>query len=79
MSAHHWLPDGQRWTVYGHYIARIADRRIAELKLETFAAGEHDGLPTVAPRRPSPARATEKAMTQTPRRSSLRPEGARSR
>jgi hypothetical protein len=52
VTAHHWLPDGDRWTVYGHYIARIVDGRIAELTLETFYAGGHEGLPSISARRP---------------------------
>jgi len=35
VRAHHWL-DGQAWTVYGHYIARISDGRIAALTLQTY-------------------------------------------
>jgi hypothetical protein len=49
--AHHWLPGGDLWIVHGHYVARIANGRIAELTLQTFSAGGHDGLPTVAARR----------------------------
>jgi hypothetical protein len=57
--AHHWLPGaqgGNLWTVHGHYIARIADGRIAELTLETFHAGGDDGLPSIPGRRPAPHR-----------------------
>jgi SnoaL-like domain len=50
--AHHWLPNGDLWIVHGHYIARIVDNRIAELNLQTFFAGGHDGLPDIPPRRP---------------------------
>jgi hypothetical protein len=50
--AHHWLPDGDLWTVHGHYLARIVNDRIAELNLQTFYAGGHEGLPNVAARRP---------------------------
>jgi hypothetical protein len=39
------------WTVHGHYIARLADGKIAELTLQTFYASGPDGLPTVAARR----------------------------
>jgi hypothetical protein len=49
--AHHWVPGGDLWTVHGHYVARIVNGRIAELTLQTFHAGGHDGLPTVAARR----------------------------
>jgi hypothetical protein len=52
--AHHWLPEargGDTWTVHGHYIARLADGKIAELTLQTFHAGGHDGLPTIAGQR----------------------------
>jgi SnoaL-like domain len=49
--AYHWLPDGDVWTVHGHYIARLADGKIAELTLQTFYASGPDGLPTVAARR----------------------------
>jgi hypothetical protein len=55
--AHHWLPEaqgGDLWTVHGHYIARMADGRIAELILETFHAGGHDGLPSIPGQRPAP-------------------------
>ena len=50
--ARHWLPNGDLWTVYGHYMARIVDDRIAELELQTFHAGGHDGLPNITARRP---------------------------
>jgi ketosteroid isomerase-like protein len=50
--AYHWLADGDVWTVHGHYIARIAGGRIAELNLQTFYAGGHDGLPNLTARRP---------------------------
>lgn len=50
--AYHWLPDGDLWTVHGHYVARIEDGRIAELVLQTFYAGGHDGLPALTARRP---------------------------
>jgi hypothetical protein len=49
-AAHHWLPNGDRWTVYGHYIARLG--RIAELTLQTLYAGGHDCLPSISARRP---------------------------
>jgi hypothetical protein len=52
--AHHWRPEargGDTRTVHGHYIARIADGKIAELMLETFYASGHDGLPTIAGQR----------------------------
>jgi SnoaL-like domain len=50
--AHHWLANGDRWTVHGHYVARIVDARIVELNLQTFYAGGHDGLPNITARRP---------------------------
>lgn len=50
--AHHWLPDGDLWMVHGHYVARIVGDRIAELNLQTFYAGGHDGLPRINARRP---------------------------
>jgi SnoaL-like domain len=48
---YHWLPDGAVWTVHGHYDARLADGKIAELTLQTFHASGPDGLPGVAARR----------------------------
>jgi hypothetical protein len=50
--AHHWLPNGDLWTVHGHYVARIVDNQIAELNLQIFYAGGHGGLPNIAARRP---------------------------
>jgi SnoaL-like protein len=42
--AHHWL-DGDTWVVYGHYVARTVDGRIAELTLQTFhETGDRDIL-----------------------------------
>jgi hypothetical protein len=57
--AHHWLPEaqgGDLWTVHGHYVARITDGKIAELTLETFHAGGHDGLPSIPGQRAAPNR-----------------------
>ncbi len=51
--AYHWLPDGDTWVVHGHYVARLADGKIAELTLQTLCSYGHDGLPTVAPGRKS--------------------------
>jgi SnoaL-like protein len=50
--AHHWLANGDRWTVHCHYMARIVGARIVELNLHTFYAGGHDGLPNITARRP---------------------------
>ena len=52
VTAYHWLPNGDVWTVHGHYIAGIADGTIAELTLQTFYAGGHDALPAIPARRP---------------------------
>jgi hypothetical protein len=52
--AYHSLPEtegGDVWTVHGHYVARLADGKIAELALHTFRAGGHEGLPSSAARR----------------------------
>lgn len=50
--AHHWLPNGDLWIVHGHYVVRVADNRIAELNLQTYFAGGHDGLPAIPAHRP---------------------------
>jgi hypothetical protein len=52
VTAVHWLADGDAWTVYGHYVAQLANGKIAALTLQTFRAYGHEGLPTVEPRRP---------------------------
>lgn len=39
VTAHHWLddaPGGDTWVVYGHYVVRVVDGKIAELTLQTF-------------------------------------------
>jgi hypothetical protein len=53
--AYHWMPDGDLWTVHGHYVARITEGRIAELTLQTFYAGGSEALPAIAARRPAMA------------------------
>jgi hypothetical protein len=52
VTAFHWLPGGDAWIVHGHYIARLVNGKIATLTLQTFRASGHEGLPTVAARRP---------------------------
>lgn len=52
VTAVHWLPNGDAWTVHGHYIAHLAGGKIAALTLQTFRAYGHEGLPTVEARRP---------------------------
>lgn len=49
--AHHWLDDadgGDTWVVYGHYVATIADGRIAELTLLTSRQTGNRDLPGLA-------------------------------
>lgn len=52
VTAYHWLPNGDAWTVHGHYIAQLADGKITALTLQTFHADGHEPLPTVPARRP---------------------------
>jgi hypothetical protein len=47
IRASHWL-DGAAWTVFGHYIARIEDGRIAALTLQTFQQEGDLGIPEKA-------------------------------
>ncbi|GAB1513206.1 nuclear transport factor 2 family protein [Actinophytocola sp. KF-1] len=57
--AHHWLddaPGGDTWVVYGHYTARLAGGRIAELTLHTYRQTGNRDLP---------AHATERAAART--------------
>jgi hypothetical protein len=52
--AYHWFAvadGGDTWTVHGHYVARIAEGRIAELTLHAFHADGHEGLPAIAGQR----------------------------
>src|SRR5262245_25482882 len=61
VTAHHWLPGaegGDVWTVYGHYIARVADDRIADL---TLVLHQQEG------NRDIPAIARERSTTDPPR------------
>jgi SnoaL-like domain len=47
--AHHWLdgaPGGDTWVVYGHYVVRLVEGKIAELTLETFRQTGNRDLPT---------------------------------
>jgi hypothetical protein len=51
VTAHHWLPDapgGDSWTVYGHYVVRVAAGRIAEITLQTFQQEGNRDLPSLA-------------------------------
>lgn len=52
VTAFHWLPDGDAWIVHGHYIAQLANGKIAGLTLQTLRAYGHEGLPTIEARRP---------------------------
>jgi hypothetical protein len=50
--AYHWRPGtGQAWTVHGHYRARLAGGRIAELTLHTFHAEGDPTLPSIPAKR----------------------------
>jgi hypothetical protein len=52
VTAHHWRPGtGQAWVVYGHYTARLAGGKIAELTLHSFHAGGDPSLPTIPAQR----------------------------
>jgi hypothetical protein len=51
--AHHWRPTGEVWTVYGHYVARVTDGRIAELTLRTYHTEGDPSLPQIAAQRVS--------------------------
>jgi hypothetical protein len=54
--ASHWFAEADGagvWTVHGHYVARLAGGRIAELTLHTFHAGGHRDLPTITGERRS--------------------------
>ena len=44
VRASHWK-DGDAWTVYGHYIAVIADGRIAALTLQTYQQEGNRDIP----------------------------------
>ncbi|HEV2779896.1 MAG TPA: nuclear transport factor 2 family protein [Actinophytocola sp.] len=50
VTAHHWLAD-DGWTVYGHYVARVAGGQIAELTLQTFHQEGNRELPALAAER----------------------------
>jgi hypothetical protein len=55
VRAHHWRTEaqgGQAWTVYGHYVARLADGKIAELVLRTYRAEGDPALPSIVSQRP---------------------------
>lgn len=48
VTAHHWRPGAEHaWVVYGHYTARLEERKIAELTLQTFHAGGDEDLPRI--------------------------------
>jgi hypothetical protein len=52
VTAHHWRSGtGNAWVVHGHYIARIADRKISALTLQTFHASGDPDLPTIPAQR----------------------------
>jgi len=53
VRAHHWMADGDRWTVYGHYVVRLVDGRIGELTLRTFWQDGNQDLPTIAAKNPN--------------------------
>jgi SnoaL-like protein len=44
VRASHWL-DGEVWTVYGHYIALVADGRITEYTLQAYQQAGNLDLP----------------------------------
>jgi hypothetical protein len=44
IRASHWL-DGEGWTVFGHYIARVEDGRIAALTLQTYQQEGNRDIP----------------------------------
>lgn len=55
--ARHWRPgnaDGDAWTVYGHYSARLAGGKIAELVLHTYRAEGAADLPRIDGKRAAP-------------------------
>jgi hypothetical protein len=52
ITARHWRPgSGQAWVVYGHYTARLAGGKIAELTLHTFHASGDPDLPAIPAQR----------------------------
>lgn len=52
VTAHHWRSGtGNAWVVHGHYIARIAGRKISELTLQTFHASGDPDLPAIPAQR----------------------------
>jgi hypothetical protein len=51
VTAHHWLddaPGGDTWVVYGHYVARVVDGKIAELTLRTIRQTGNRDMPALA-------------------------------
>lgn len=53
ITAHHWRAGtGNDFVVHGHYIARIADRKISALTLQAFRASGDPDLPDIPARRP---------------------------
>lgn len=54
VTAHHWLdgaPGGDTWVVHGHYAARVAGGKIAELTLLTSRQTGNRDLPALATER----------------------------
>jgi SnoaL-like domain len=59
VTAHHWRPNtGQAWVVHGHYTARLAGGKIAELTLHTFHASGDASLPGIPAQREATAPGT---------------------
>lgn len=52
VQAHHWMPDGQRWSVYGRYTAHVVDGRITSLTLHTYQQEGDPELPATAAANP---------------------------
>ena len=55
VRASHWL-DGEVWTVYGHYIARVEGGRITEFTLQAYQQEGNLELPARARARSAGAR-----------------------
>lgn len=51
VTAHHWRPSGQVWTVYAHYIARVVDDRISALTLQAYHTEGDPTLPQIPAQR----------------------------
>lgn len=58
VTAHHWLPGGESWTVYGHYVFKLEGDRITSLTLRLHQQEGNRDLPAIA---------RERARTEPPR------------